>query len=136
MDIQKIKSKKQLKEFINKNGSFNQMQINTIKAPDGVNMPEDAKYFKGIASNGDMNRNGYVIEPEAFKNSIKSYMENPVILLQHDANKPIGKCTKAEVTSKGLEVEGYVVKSQMDEASWMAFDTLQHMQNSRTRKPD
>lgn len=122
MDTSNITTKKGLKDFINMNGSFNQMQINEATAPNGMKVPEGAKFFRGIASNGDLNRNGYIIEETAFKDSVKTFMENPVILLQHNADKPIGKATSAKVTEKGLEVEGFIFQNQMDEISWNSFE--------------
>jgi len=35
--------------------------------------------------------------PEAFKNSIEQFMENPIIFLQHDANKAIGSIIEATI---------------------------------------
>jgi len=122
MEKSKVMTKKGLKEFINSNGSFNKMQINAVNPPDGLEVPDGAKFFRGIASNGDLNRNGYVIEEKAFKESIETYMLNPVVLLQHDSQKPIGKATSAKVTEKGLEVEGFIYKELMDEESWKAFE--------------
>lgn len=106
--------KKRLKELINKHGGFTQFYI---EKPNGESKgsPEGAISFKGIASNGDLNRNGYIIVLEAWKKSIKDYMKNPQILLGHDMDKSIGKCTKMEITSEGLYVEGYVFDDYTDE---------------------
>lgn len=117
-----ITTKKGIKEFVNANGAFNKMQINAAEVPAGVEVPEGAKFFRGIASNGDLNRNGYIIEEQAFQASIKTYMENPVILLQHNPDQPIGKAISAKVTDNGLEVEGFIFQNLMDETSWKAFE--------------
>ena len=38
-------------------------------------IPEGAMYFEGIASNGDLNRNGYMIRPDAWRSAIDSFLE-------------------------------------------------------------
>lgn len=122
MDTNELLTKKGLKSFINENGFFSKMEFCEAVAPDGVNVPKGAKYFKGIASTGDLNRNGYIIEADAWTDSINTFLQNPVILLQHDPKNPIGKALSAKVTSNGLEVEGYIFKNLMDDKSWEAFE--------------
>lgn len=110
-------SKKELKRDINRNGFFISMPMSIKKnvpiefAPQ---IPDGATYFEGIASNGDINRNGYIIRESAWKDAIAGYMEQPIVLLQHDMNKPIGSCLWAKLTSKGLEVGGYVFDAYTD----------------------
>lgn len=105
-------SKKQLKDFVNENGFFNTVLITEKNAPNDEGkpegVPEGATFFKGIASTGELNRNGYIISVEAWKGAIAGFMENPVILLQHDTNQPIGNVLTAEVTDEGLVVTGYI----------------------------
>lgn len=117
-------NKKQFKEHINRYGGFCHISLESascelpsaaglkVEAPTAeerkkYNVPEGAIYFKGIASNADLNRNGYIIVLEAWKKGIKDYMQNPQILLGHDQDKSVGRCTVMEITEQGLYVEGY-----------------------------
>lgn len=61
--------------------------------------------IKGYANTNDKDRVGDVVLPSAFTKSLAEYMENPVILFQHNWDKVIGKCIKSEVTEDGLYVE-------------------------------
>ena len=102
-------TKKELKNMINKRGFFAQMTYDIkTNAPEGVTIPDGAIYFEGIASNGELNRNGYIIRPQAWVDAISGYMQNPIILLQHDVDQPIGQALSAQVTSEGLHVTGFV----------------------------
>lgn len=103
--------KKALKDSVKKNGFHLNMPLKISKnAPDqyASAVPEGAIYFEGIASDGELNRNGYIIRENAWAPAIEGYMQNPIILLQHNADQPIGACLWAKVTDKGLEVGGYV----------------------------
>lgn len=107
--------KKLLKKFLNENGFFyNSMKLDTSKnAPSGVTVPEGAKYFEGVVSNGELNRNGYIIRPQALMDSLSVYMMNPIILLGHDTSQPVGRCLSAAprgATGKEQEifVTGYI----------------------------
>lgn len=110
-------SKKELKDMVNSKGGFitSILEI-SVNAPESMQsrVPEGAIYFEGLASNGDLNRNGYKIRPEAWKKAISSYMENPVILLQHNQDKLIGHCLDAYVDNEGLHVAGYVFDEYTD----------------------
>lgn len=111
MNKSKTIGKKELKKFINANGFFYQMEIDLQKnAPDqfATRIPEGATYFEGVVSNGELNRNGYIIRPQALINSLDGYMLNPVILLQHDTDEPIGHCLSAEVRGNGTTQEVFV----------------------------
>lgn len=109
-------SKKVLKEAINKKGFWNSMKIDLVtNAPAELKeqIPEGATYFEGIVSNGELNRNGYIIRPEALKNSLDVFMSNPVILLMHNTTEPIGRALSAEVrpnkkSKDEVFVRGYV----------------------------
>ena len=104
-------TKKELKRDINKNGFFISMPMKVeLNVPREFknDVPEGATYFEGIASNGDINRNGYIIRETAWKNAISGYMKNPIILLQHNMDTPIGQCLWAELTPKGLQIGGYI----------------------------
>lgn len=110
--------KKLLKKFLNENGFFyNSMKLDTSKnAPMGVAVPEGAKYFEGVVSNGELNRNGYIIRPQALIDSLGVYMMNPIILLGHDTDQPVGRCLSAVARgASGKEQEIFVTGYIYDE---------------------
>jgi HK97 family phage prohead protease len=69
----------------------------------------DAITIKGFASTPDVDRVNDRVLPTAFSASLPVFMKNPVMLLQHDDNKVIGKFTETNVKSNGLEVTGDVM---------------------------
>jgi len=60
--------------------------------------------IKWFASTPDVDRYNDIVNPKAFKDSIDWYMENPIILLQHNSDKPIWKTIEAKITSNGLNI--------------------------------
>ena len=109
--VDKKPTKKELKKLINDNGFFAQMTVTPeTNAPELYKdrIPEGATYFEGIASNGELNRNGYIIRESAWRSAIETYFLNPVVLLQHDVEQPIGMALEARITDKGLWVAGYI----------------------------
>lgn len=69
----------------------------------------DSITIKGFASTPDVDRVNDRVLPTAFSASLPVFMKNPVMLLQHDNNKVIGKFTETNVKSNGLEVTGDVM---------------------------
>ena len=68
--------------------------------------------IKGSASTNALDRAGDIIEPEAWtKGGLESYKGNPVLLFNHDYNRPIGRATGLEVTKNGLEISGRISKA-------------------------
>ncbi len=69
--------------------------------------------IKGLASTNALDRAGDVINHDAWikKNGLDNYRANPIVLFNHDYNKPIGRATSLEVTDKGLEFGAKVSKS-------------------------
>ena len=97
-------NKKNLKAAINKRGSFMQVPIRIEKnVPEAYTsqVPEGAMYFEGIVSTGEVNRNGYIIRPQALVDAMPDFMKNPVILLQHDTDQPIGQALDARMVDGG-----------------------------------
>lgn len=108
-DITKL-SKKELKDYVNKNGFYFHMNCDTIELDEakkikddleknsavqtGVSIPEweDVIIYRGIASQnygrGEKNRNGYKYDQKGW--DFKDYFLNPIILFQHDMEQPIG----------------------------------------------
>ena len=56
-----------------------------------IELKEWSIKIKGFASTPDIDRYNDIVNPKAFKNAIEWYMNNPVILLQHNSDKPIWK---------------------------------------------
>jgi len=68
--------------------------------------------IRGYASTVDTDRSGDIIESSAWKKGgLDNYQKNPILLFNHDYNKPIGKATSLTITSRGLEIEGKISKS-------------------------
>lgn len=116
-------NKKELKRFVSENGFFCSTTLDLSKnAPDDIasKIPEGATYFEGVVSNGELNRNGYIIRPQALIDSLAIYMENPIILLQHNMNRPVGQNIGATMRGeKGKEeifVQGFVFDDMTDGA--------------------
>ena len=68
--------------------------------------------IRGMASTNDFDRAGDTISPDAWaKGGLHNFENNPIILFNHDYNKPIGRATGLKVTPKGLELEAKISKS-------------------------
>ena len=69
--------------------------------------------IKGLASTNAVDRAGDVINHDAWiqKNGLENYKTNPIVLFNHDYNKPIGRATSLEVTENGLEFGAKISKS-------------------------
>lgn len=68
--------------------------------------------IRGMASTKDIDRVGDIVDPDAWtKGGLKNYTKNPIILFNHDYNKPIGKGTKFQVTKDGLEITAEISKA-------------------------
>ena len=71
--------------------------------------------IKGSASTNGLDRAGDIIESEAWmKGGLENYKGNPIILFNHDYNKPIGRASGLEVTDKGLEITAKISKAAGD----------------------
>jgi len=71
--------------------------------------------IKGFANTSDKDRIGDVVLPTAFEKSLPEYMDNPVILFQHNWDKLIGKCLKADVIKEG-EQQGLYIECEISNA--------------------
>ena len=69
--------------------------------------------ISGLASTNALDRTGDVINHDAWTktNGLENFKQNPIILFNHDYNKPIGRATSMEVSDKGLEVGAKISKS-------------------------
>mgnify|MGYP002876014431 FL=1 len=79
----------------------------------------------GMASTKDFDRAGDTIVPEAWsKGGLKSFEKNPIILFNHDYNKPIGRATQMKVTDDGLEMKAKISKSAPDSVSQLVKEGI------------
>jgi len=68
--------------------------------------------IKGSASTNALDRAGDIIEADAWtKGGLENFKQNPILLFNHDYNKPIGKATGLQVTKNGLEITGRISKA-------------------------
>ena len=67
----------------------------------------------GLASTNALDRQGDIINHDAWtkKGGLNNYQKNPIVLFNHDYNKPIGRATSMEVTNEGLELGAKISKS-------------------------
>lgn len=65
--------------------------------------------IEGFASTPDIDRHRDIVEPKAFASAIEMYMKNPVILYQHDGDRPVGNATSVKVTEKGFWISASIV---------------------------
>lgn len=129
-----MENKKQLKDFINKNGFFfHVVDVNQLKGSEinsflgvekngiktSVERPEEndnIMFFRGVAtqqfSAGESNRNGYKIDVKAW--DWTNYLKNPQILLSHDETQPIGKCLEIIPYNDRIEILYYVDLNSMN----------------------
>ena len=69
--------------------------------------------IKGYASTNALDRAGDVVDHDAWNKSggLENFKTNPIILFNHDYNKPIGRATSMDVTERGLELGARISKS-------------------------
>lgn len=71
----------------------------------GILLKGEGQYWITASSN-DIDRDREIVQPSAFKDTIKTYMDNPVILAFHDHHSfPIGKATEYTIGSKYLRLK-------------------------------
>ena len=68
--------------------------------------------IEGYASTRDKDRGKDIVEPNAFKSALDLYMTNPIVLLQHNADKPIGTVTEARIDDKGLYIKANITENE------------------------
>lgn len=60
------------------------------------------------ASTKDKDRWWDIVEPKAFQSAIERYMTNPIVLLQHKADKPIGIVESADIDDNWLRIKAKI----------------------------
>ena len=81
--------------------------------------------ISGYASTKDFDRAGDTILPEAWaKGGLNNFEKNPIILFNHDYNKPIGRATGLKVTEHGLEMKAKISKSAPDSVAQLVKEGI------------
>lgn len=76
---------------------------------------ENDIYIEGMASTADVDRMGDIIQPEAWsKGGLDNFKKNPIILFNHNYNKPIGKAVQVASTADGLYLKAKISKAAGD----------------------
>jgi len=71
--------------------------------------------IKGSASTNAVDRAGDIIERDAWtKGGLENFKTNPIILFNHNYDKPIGRATNLKVTENGLEISAKISKAAGD----------------------
>jgi len=79
----------------------------------------------GMASTTDFDRAGDTIDAEAWtKGGLNNFEKNPIILFNHDYNKPIGRATGLKVTENGLELKAKISKSAPDSVAQLVKEGI------------
>ena len=79
----------------------------------------------GMASTHDEDRANDVIMAEAWtKGGLSNFEKNPIILFNHDYNKPIGRATGLKVTDNGLELKAKISKSAPDHVAQLVKEGI------------
>ena len=79
----------------------------------------------GMASTHDEDRANDVIMAEAWtKGGLGNFEKNPIILFNHDYNKPIGRATGLKVTENGLELKAKISKSAPDHVAQLVKEGI------------
>ena len=79
----------------------------------------------GMASTSDFDRAGDTIDAEAWtKGGLGNFEKNPIILFNHDYNKPIGRATGLKVTENGLELKAKISKSAPDHVAQLVKEGI------------
>ena len=79
----------------------------------------------GMASTNDFDRAGDTIDADAWtKGGLNNFEKNPIILFNHDYNKPIGRATGLKVTPNGLELKAKISKSAPDSVAQLVKEGI------------
>jgi len=71
--------------------------------------------IKGSASTNGLDRAGDIIESDAWtKGGLENFKNNPIILFNHNYDRPIGRAKDLKVTENGLEISAKISKAAGD----------------------
>lgn len=79
----------------------------------------DSIFIEGYASTNDIDRSGDVVMSGVWEKGLENYLKNPIILLQHDYDEPIGRMVDYKIDSKGLWI-----KARISAAAEEAFNLI------------
>lgn len=92
-----------------------QIQYKKLSVSGFITKDASGKFMiEGYANTPSKDRVGDVVFPKAFEKTLEVYKRNPVLLLNHDWNDVIGRCTEVEVTDKGLYVKALISDTRTD----------------------
>ena len=78
---------------------------------------EGSIIIRGMASTADFDRAGDSISADAWtKGGLNNFEKNPIILFNHDYNRPIGRATGLKASENGLELTAKISKAAKDVA--------------------
>jgi len=81
----------------------------SLRETKSVKETEDgAVEISWYASTKDKDRWWDVVEPKAFQSALERYMTNPIVLLQHKADKPIGVVEEANIDENWLRIKAKI----------------------------
>ncbi len=100
--------------------------FNLISSIDKVKVADDGSVvIRGYASTPDIDRAGDIIDVKAWdKGGLQNFKANPIILFNHNYDKPIGKATDIIVGSEGLELEVNISKAADDNVAELIKDGI------------
>jgi HK97 family phage prohead protease len=79
----------------------------------------------GMASTADFDRAGDTIDHTAWtKGGLNNFEKNPIILFNHNYDKPIGRATGLKVTPEGLELKAKISKSAPDHVAQLVKEGI------------
>lgn len=82
----------------------------------------ERRRIKGYASTRFPDRVNDVVLPEALRSSIEIYKKNPVILLDHTQEKPIGLMVEHQITEDGLWIEAEIGRTKVADEAWSEIE--------------
>ena len=78
-----------------------------------------------MASTADFDRAGDTIDANAWtKGGLNNFEKNPIILFNHNYDKPIGRATGLKVTDNGLELKAKISKSAPDHVAQLVKEGI------------
>src|SRR3972149_7560211 len=91
---------------------------------------KELQIIEGYASTRDVDRDNEIVDPEAFRETLPKFMENPVVGYGHPflhtwepPGKPIGKVIEAVIKLKGLWVRIQISKATQEAREiWMLIE--------------
>ena len=93
-----------------KDKEFFQIVCDKKSVKEIIDWDSKAYEIEWYASTKDKDRMNDIVEPSAFEDTIKQYMTNPIVLLQHDMDKPIGTVIEASIDEKGLFIKARITE--------------------------